>query len=65
MNIHEKFEKQSEASGRLSLRDDPGYDLWFGLAQEPLWKIGGKLAAVFVGLATIYVGVNIVLAAAF
>lgn len=57
MNLQEKIDRSRpmrvKESDKMGLREEPGYEIWFSLAEDRVWKLGGALAAVFVGLATV------------
>ncbi|MBX2856768.1 MAG: hypothetical protein KTR21_17400 [Rhodobacteraceae bacterium] len=59
MTRHEQFDAADSITVNTSTfapgvdRTDPQYQLWFALAADPMWKLGGKLAGGFLALATI------------
>lgn len=67
MSIHEKIDTSNaapvdataviagayDAQPRPSLRDAPGYSAFFGLSDDKIWNVFGKIAAAFLGVVTI------------
>lgn len=62
MSIHEKIDTHDavpveasmiDAPMRRRHRTEPDFQIWFALADDPLWKLGGRLAAAFVVLTAI------------
>ena len=59
MTRHEQFDAAEAVAVNTSHishgadRNDPQYQLWFALAEDPMWKLGGKLAGGFLAVTTI------------
>lgn len=59
MNIDDPVDRRRRdavaATSQRPTRDDPVYEIWFELSKNPFWTIGGKVAAICVGLTAVVV----------